>query len=53
MNTDYLAIGGAACIVVGLGAMWWPLAILAGGAIMLTAAVLIAWANGRGPEDGE
>lgn len=50
-DPDMLAVAGGILLVVGLAFAWWPLAIIAAGCIMLIAAVLIAWANGRGPED--
>jgi ABC-type transport system involved in cytochrome bd biosynthesis fused ATPase/permease subunit len=52
VTPDRLAIAATLAIVVGVAFIWWPLAIVIGGAIMLAAAVLWAWLNVKPqPED--
>lgn len=50
MNTA-LVIVGCALLVAGLAAMWWPLALVAGGGMLVAGGFLGEWVATRSIED--
>jgi len=47
-DADKAFVVGAALIVVGLGVIWWPLALLAGGLVALVSSIAMARADDGG-----
>lgn len=43
---DLVAVLGVAAIAVGLVVIWWPLALIGVGALMLAGALLAEWRRG-------
>jgi len=48
--TDVMAVVGVAAIVGGLAAVWWPLALVVGGVILVATAVGISYVKASEPD---
>lgn len=47
MTNGILIAAGCFSIVLGLAAVWWPLALIAAGGMLLTGGLLAEWAAAR------
>ena len=51
MTNGHVVVIGAAFVLAGLATMWWPLALLAGGVMLVTGGIASEWADTRSTED--
>jgi len=54
VTNGWLVLIGLGLVIIGLGAIWWPLALVAAGGMLVTGGLLaeVAEARRRPPEEG-